>query len=311
MAATTSLPAAITVSASSLIEEAFQFSSGAQQRYGTMSRRMARSVALLVAISLAGCATANPYVGQGPHPQVQRGRPVLVVDALGNILAVIPKIVLLDWRVADHAISPDTEAYVVKYLDGHQQQVGTTQVQLNQYAPHHDLARLVRNHNVAWPYRLILGFPITLVFDVLLPGRLFPWGDYYNPWTDTVHVYSDHPAVGLHEIGHAYDTNRRRFKGTYAAIRMVPFVDLFQEMQATGEALDYLRETGDRPQELRAYKILYRSGHSPARGLERIRAELRPSVEVDRLVEFIASSKRGICSGPGERASEDADGQAD
>lgn len=218
---------------------------------------MARSVALLVAISLAGCATANPYVGQGPHPQVQRGRPVLVVDALGNILAVIPKIVLLDWRVADHAISPDTEAYVVKYLDGHQQQVGTTQVQLNQYAPHHDLARLVRNHNVAWPYRLILGFPITLVFDVLLPGRLFPWGDYYNPWTDTVHVYSDHPAVGLHEIGHAYDTNRRRFKGTYAAIRMVPFVDLFQEMQATGEAIDYLRETGDRPQELRAYKILY------------------------------------------------------
>ena len=61
----------------------------------------------------------------------------------------------------------------------------------------------------------------------------------------------------------------------------------------------------------RAYKILYRSGHSPARGLERIRAELRPSVELDRLVEFIASSKRGICPGPGERASEDADGQAD
>jgi uncharacterized protein YceK len=218
---------------------------------------MPRGLVLLVAVSLAGCATANPYVGQGPHPQVQRGRPVLLVDALGNVLAIIPKIVLWDWRVADHAISPETESYVVSYLDSHQQQVGGTQVQLNQYAPHHDLARLARNRKIAWPYRLILGLPTTLVFDVLLPGRLFPWGDYYNPWTDTVHLYSDHPAVGLHEIGHSYDINRRRFKGTYAAIRMVPFVDLFQEMQATGEAIDYLRETGDRPQELRSYKILY------------------------------------------------------
>jgi UDP-N-acetylglucosamine acyltransferase len=45
----------------------------------------------------------------------------------------------------------------------------------------------------------------------------------------------------------------------------------------------------------RAYKILYRSGHGPGKALERIRAEIEPSVEVERLCEFIASSKRGIC----------------
>jgi UDP-N-acetylglucosamine acyltransferase len=45
----------------------------------------------------------------------------------------------------------------------------------------------------------------------------------------------------------------------------------------------------------RAYKILYRSGHAPARALEQIRADLEPSPEVEHLCEFIASSKRGIC----------------
>jgi UDP-N-acetylglucosamine acyltransferase len=45
----------------------------------------------------------------------------------------------------------------------------------------------------------------------------------------------------------------------------------------------------------RAFKILYRSGLAPASALERIRSEVEPSAEIDRLCEFIASSKRGIC----------------
>jgi UDP-N-acetylglucosamine acyltransferase len=45
----------------------------------------------------------------------------------------------------------------------------------------------------------------------------------------------------------------------------------------------------------RAYKLLYRSGHTPARALERIRGELEPSPYISHLVDFIASSKRGIC----------------
>jgi UDP-N-acetylglucosamine acyltransferase len=45
----------------------------------------------------------------------------------------------------------------------------------------------------------------------------------------------------------------------------------------------------------RAYRILYRSGHGPSKGLELVRAEVEPSPEIDQLCEFIASSKRGIC----------------
>jgi hypothetical protein len=223
----------------------------------TKSRVYSRELAWLVALAMTGCATTVPYVGQGPHPQIERGQPVPPVDALGNVLAIFPKLLLFDWRFANHSISPETESYVARYLDAYQAEVGQTMVRLNQYAPHKDLKRLVTNRQVAWPYRLLLGLPSTLIIDVLLPGRLFPWGDYYNPWTNTVHVYSDHPAISLHEAGHAYDIGRRRFKGTYAAIRIVPFVDLYQEAQATDEAIRHFIETGDRKQELRAYKILY------------------------------------------------------
>jgi hypothetical protein len=128
---------------------------------------------------------------------------------------------------------------------------------LNQYRPIQDMGRLIKNRHMAWPYRLLLGLPTTLLSDVLLPGRIFPWGDYYNPFTNTVHIYSDHPAVVLHEAGHAHDFAHRKYKGTYAALRMLPFVDLYQEFQASDEAIDHFIQTGHRREELRAYKILY------------------------------------------------------
>ena len=70
-------------------------------------------------------------------------------------------------------------------------------------------------------------------------------------------IYSDLPSVALHEAGHVHDFNKRRYKGTYALVRLIPFVDLYQEFQATDEALTYLIETGERQEELAAYKILY------------------------------------------------------
>jgi UDP-N-acetylglucosamine acyltransferase len=45
----------------------------------------------------------------------------------------------------------------------------------------------------------------------------------------------------------------------------------------------------------RAYKLLYRSGHTPEKALARIRGELPPTEHINRIIEFIVTSKRGIC----------------
>jgi len=223
-------------------------------------RHHPRGLTLLLAFSLLGCATTTPYVGEGPHPQITRGRPVPIIDALGNIFALPIKLILFSWNMDNHAVSEQTESYLVRYIDSPASATDGTHFSLNEYAPGRAMKRLIRNRKVAWPYRLLLGFPTTLITDVLLPGRLFAGllgGDSYNPFTDTVAIYSDLPAVALHEAGHVHDFNRRRWKGTYALIRIIPFVDLYQEYEATDEALDHLIGIGDRPEELAAYNILY------------------------------------------------------
>ncbi len=155
-----------------------------------------------------------------------------------------------------HYISPETEAALVAYVENRKcAYLEDTEFRLNQYRPIDDIRRLIKNKQVAWPYRCTLGV-ISALFETLLPGRLFG-GDHYNPWSNTVHVYSDHPAVLMHEAGHAYDFSKQRYKGTYGLVRILPLVPLWQEFKATDDAIDFMIESGDRRNEIRAYKILY------------------------------------------------------
>ena len=127
----------------------------------------------VLAVSLAGCATTVPYVGQGPYPQISRGQPIPPLDALANVLGLPSKLLLWNWKVERHSISEQTEQYLVRYIAWPYAHVEDTHFSLNEYNPVRDLGRLIHNHKVAWPYRLLLGLPGMLVFDVLLPGRLF------------------------------------------------------------------------------------------------------------------------------------------
>lgn len=209
-------------------------------------------------LCLGGCATVTPYVGQGPHPQITRGEPLPLIDGLGNLLGLPSKILLWSWKVNDHAISEQTEQVLAEYLDSAQGKPPflDTRFRLNQYSPLDDLHRLITNHHLSWPFRLLLGLPTTLVSEVLLPGRLLG-GDHYNPFTNTVHIYSDDPAITLHEAGHANDFSAQRYPGVYAALRLVPFVDLYQEYVATDKAIGHFMAVQDREAELHSYKILY------------------------------------------------------
>lgn len=221
-----------------------------------MMSPMRRVVVLVLSFALAGCASTPPYTGIGPHPQISRGHSVPPIDVLGNILSLPWKLLFWSWKLDRHSISPETENYLRAYIDDPRSKATDTHFSLNEYAPGRDLQRLVSNRKVAWPYRLLLGLPETLIRDLLLPGRLFG-GDHYNPFTDTVSIFSDHPAIALHEAGHVHDFNSQKHKGTYAVFRYFLFFTLHQEMEATSEAIEYFQNQGDRDQELRAYKILY------------------------------------------------------
>lgn len=77
--------------------------------------------------------------------------------------------------------------------------------------------------------------------------------------------------------------------GAPAAVRGVNVVGL-RRAGVAAEDRRALRE---------AHRLLYRSGLTPHRAVERIRRELPGNPLVDTLVSFVAASRRGVCPPPG------------
>ncbi|MBS0206085.1 MAG: hypothetical protein JSS49_24595 [Planctomycetes bacterium] len=220
---------------------------------------------LVVCLLASGCITAPYRYGSNTRyhtseqlasitqSQIERGQRRPVIDGIGWVVGIPDKIVLWNRRIENHNISVETEQAIAQYLA--RNELTTVKVRLNQYAPGSDWQRLVANKSVGWGWRYTLG-TASWLGETLLPGRLVG-GDHYNPFTNTVHIYSDLPAIAIHEGGHAKDFARRYYKGTYAAGYLLPVTPLWYEAVATNDALSYLRAEGTVEDEQAADRLLY------------------------------------------------------
>jgi len=195
-----------------------------------------------------------PRLEAATRPQpVERGIDRPIVDGIGWVVGIPRKIILWDVRVANHRVSDETEEAIGEYLAEHE--LDHVKVRINQYAPVADWKRLRENTSVAWPYRYSLG-ALSVAAEAILPGRIFG-RDYYNPYTATVHVYSDVPALAIKQAGHSKDYTRRTYPGTYSLAALVPIVDLWPQAIATGDAIAYAERHGAAALEREEYRILY------------------------------------------------------
>lgn len=219
----------------------------------------------LVLVVLGGCATA-PYRYGGNYctdcdaplkegeSQVERGRPAPVVDTVGWIVGVPAKIIMLDRHIDNHDVSFETEARLQQYLACND--LDKVKVRLNQYDPCGEWNRLVENKSVAWPLRYTVG-TLSVVGYTLLPGRVLG-GDRYNPFTNTVSIYSDAPAVAVYEGAVAKDYAQREYKGLYAVAGVVPGVGAFwHDARASSDAMGYIRENGTSEDIKEGYRSVY------------------------------------------------------
>jgi len=237
-----------------------------------MGKRIALQGALL-AVIVAGCAKVPYRYGHnldGPRtlrlapgePQIERGKKLWLLDGLGHCVFSLPsKLLLWNWQVCDHRISPETEAKLKRYLAENNLQ--SVKVRLNQYSPGGEWSRLVRNKDFNPFWRYVLGVPMWL-WHTAFPNRLwagFPiigTGDHYNPCTNTIHLYSGHKSIALHEAGHAKDFAPQDSKAIYALLyALLPGFSLYVEAQATGDAIGYDIAHGLWQDEKADYKILY------------------------------------------------------
>lgn len=219
----------------------------------------------VVMLSLSGCASTpynfgaaqwyrtSPELQSVTGEQIERGQPNQVLDTVGWIWGIPDKIVLWDRRVDNHNVSTETETAVADYLA--KNELTSVKVRLNQYHPGDDWKRLVANKSVGAGWRYTLG-TLSVLGETILPGRIFG-GDHFNPYTNTIHVYSDIPAIAIHEAGHSKDFAQRTWKGTYAAAYLLPVVPLYHEAKATNDALGYMLTESDPQTQEDAYEILY------------------------------------------------------
>jgi hypothetical protein len=186
--------------------------------------------------------------------QIERGNPHAFLDAFGSYVLGLPsKITLLSLKVDNHKVSPETEAALSRYLEANG--LCDVKVRINQYSVPGEWSRLFRNKNVGAGWRYTFGI-LTMVFYTIQPQRAFG-GDNYNPFTNTISIYSDLESVVLHEGGHAKDFSERTYKGTYAFFGSLPLASLYLEGLASSDAVSYLRSRGEAPGEKAAYPLLY------------------------------------------------------
>ncbi|MCU0720699.1 MAG: hypothetical protein MUC83_13405 [Pirellula sp.] len=187
------------------------------------------------------------------EPIIERGQPRPIIDGFGWVWGIPSKIILWNRRAENHNISSETEQWLVDYMV--ENDLYDVKARLNQYRPFDDWRRLVRNKSVAWPWRYTFGVVAT-AGETIFPGRLFG-GDHYNPYTATIHLYSDIPSIALHEAGHAKDFSNREYPGTYAALYTLPIVPLYHERVATNDVLAYVGERGDLSLQQESRHVLY------------------------------------------------------
>lgn len=223
-------------------------------------------VALTIILSVSGCATKPYRIGSSiqyiegyempvGEAQIVYGRPNAFLDASGWIWpgSLLSKLILWNYKVDRHKISPETVDILEAYLALNE--MHNVKIRINQYNVGDEWRRTFRNKAVGGGWRYTFGFLSWLMYTIM-PGRFFG-GDNYNPYSNTVNIYSDIPAILLHEGGHAKDFARREYKGWYSFWYMWPFFALYPEALATSDALGYLRAYQPLLLQKQGYNVLY------------------------------------------------------
>jgi len=184
---------------------------------------------------------------------IELGSRAPVIDGVGWVLGIPRKILLWDRRADNHDVSSSTVEEVAQYIDD--RGLHDVKVRVNQYAPGGEWKRLVANKRVGAGWRYTVGAISTLGYT-LLPGRLFG-NDRYNPYTNTLSVYSDAPTLALAEAAYAKDVHQRGLPGTYATVQILPIVSIWHETLATGEVLEYVSLHGSNDEQEQIKRQLY------------------------------------------------------
>ncbi len=97
-------------------------------------------------------------------------------------------------------ISDETKARLVEEMKSRPELKGLS-LQLGQHNVLESFRNMWRNKETSLPSKLTR----TVLESPQTPGTALSYADHYDPFSHSVRVYTDSPAIGLHELGHASD----------------------------------------------------------------------------------------------------------
>ena len=184
---------------------------------------------------------------------VRYGRPNKVIDSAGWVFGVPRKLLLWDRRVDNHDVSSQTTETIATFAEIHQ--LDGLCARINQYDPIDEFSRLRTNISVAPGWRYTLG-TMSVIGYTLVPGRIIG-RDQYNPYTNSVYVYSDVPALAVEATAYAKDVRSRTLPGTYAAVNHLPFVSIWHESVNVRDAIAFMEQYGTPEERVDGLRVLH------------------------------------------------------
>ena len=187
-----------------------------------------------------------------PEIIIEYGQPRKVLDRIGWVVGFPARILPLNKKINNHHLSPETLDKLKSYLL--RNDLADVCVYVNDYDPKGQWRRLKANQQISPGWRYSVGM-LSLAGYTLLPGRIFG-GDNYNPYTNTLSLHSDVPAMVLREAARAKCVHGHRLPGTYTFVSSLPLVSLWPSSQTAREVFAYARLEHDWETEREAYHVL-------------------------------------------------------
>jgi hypothetical protein len=229
-------------------------------------RRIAQWLGLVCLLTGVGCAAAAPYhyghfesdapsdpTTEPAGPEVEFGKPDKKLDRIARVVGLPARIVGLNAKINNHEVSLATLAKLRTYLA--ENDLTDVTIYVNCYDPKEQWRRLKENQRIGAGWRYSLG-TLSMVGYTLLPGRVFG-GDEYNPYTNSLSINSDVPAIALYEAAYAKDIHAHKLPGTYAVLSGLPGIAIFRRSHEVGDVLGYAQAQHDWETERQAYHVLY------------------------------------------------------
>lgn len=222
-----------------------------------------RTARTLLLAMVAGCAQ-GPYQygdfstrenGPATIPEkvvVERGGSHERLDRMSDALSW-PRRKLFPELPDRREITPATLEQVTEYLD--KNDLREVYVSVRDYQPRQQWRRLRESRVVSPLSRYTLG-SLSVVGYTLFPGKLFDRNSY-NPYTDTLNVNADTPALLVHHAASAKSIRQRKLPGAYAVASELPLFRTWSDINAAQDVVGYAQAEENWALEEETYRRTY------------------------------------------------------